>query len=286
MIIDKENKKLSGNRKRRIERRIKIYDKMKSLLNKIKTKKKKKNKNFDKIEELEIKLVKIKYSNNPKNLQSELKELNKIQVNVKSLHEMKNETLGGFVGDFKKVSILKVGDQFRQINIRLRNMDDLEAYFNAVDECHDAKDAIFNGYIFKLDSPKINKVNRSQYGNCCDFKHEIIEYRENDCFIPTEGYSFVKCNNFLTGEGYKEHYLDIIRSEQRRSNIMTKARIQPFCTSNNINLGNYDGERVFPRSVTDRNNALFLCNYHFCLIWKSEGVSFKEANKKLKKHLK
>ena len=60
-----ENKKLSRNRKRRIERRIKIDEKMKSLLNKIKTEKKKKNKTFDKIKELEIELVEIKYANNP-----------------------------------------------------------------------------------------------------------------------------------------------------------------------------------------------------------------------------
>ena len=44
---------------------------------------------------------------------------------------------------------------------------------------------------------------------------------------------------------------------------MTKARIQPFCRANNNNKGYYDGERVFPRSVTDRNNALFLCNNNF-----------------------
>ena len=38
---------------------------------------------------------------------------------------------------------------------------------------------------------------------------------------------------------------------------MTKARVQPFCRANNSNLGYYDGERVFPRSVTARKNALF-----------------------------
>ena len=73
-----ENKKLSKNRKRRIERRIKIDEKMKSFPNKIKTKKK--IKNFDKNKELEIVLVKIKYANNPNELQPELKDLNKIHV--------------------------------------------------------------------------------------------------------------------------------------------------------------------------------------------------------------
>ena len=69
-----ENKKLSRNRKRRIERRIKIDDKLKTLSNKIKTEKKKKYKNIDKIKELEMELVIIKYANNPNKLQSEIKE--------------------------------------------------------------------------------------------------------------------------------------------------------------------------------------------------------------------
>ena len=72
-----ENKKLSRNRKRRIERRIKIDDKLKTLSNKIKTEKKKKYKIIDKIKELEMELVIIKYANNPKKLQSEIKELKK-----------------------------------------------------------------------------------------------------------------------------------------------------------------------------------------------------------------
>ena len=67
---------------------------------------------------------------------------------------------------------------------------------------------------------------------------------------------------------------------------MTKARIQPFCRANNVNLGYCDGIRVFPRSVTERNNALFFYNNHFCLIWKSESVSFNQAIKELKDNFK
>ena len=63
---------------------------------------------------------------------------------------------------------------------------------------------------------------------------------------------------------------------------MTKARIQPYCRANIINSGYFDGTRVFPRSGTDRDNALFLYNNHFCLIPKSEGVSFNPAIKELK----
>ena len=91
---------------------------------------------------------------------------------------------------------------------------------------------------------------------------------------------------FLTGEDYKQQYLGFIRTEKKRSIIMTKARIQPFCRANKINLGYYDGTRVFPTTVTDRNSALFLYNNHFCSIWKTQGVSFNQAIKKLKDNFK
>ena len=60
------------------------------------------------------------------------------------------------------------------------------------------------------------------------------------------------------------------------------ARIQPFCRANNINLGYYNNDRVFPRTVTNRDSALYLYNNHFCLIWKSQGVSFNQAIQELK----
>ena len=124
MIINNENKTLSRNRKRIIERKIKIDDKMKSLFNKFKSKNKKKNKNNDKVKELEIELVNIKYSNNPNKLQCELKVLNKIHVVNKNLHEIKNEILLDYTGEFEMVGSLKVGDQIRQTPLRLRNNSD------------------------------------------------------------------------------------------------------------------------------------------------------------------
>ena len=249
-------------------------DKMKTLFNKIKIENKTINKNFDKIEELKIELVKIKNSNNLNKLQYELKELNKFQVNDKNLHEIKTETLLNYVGEFEKVGSLKIGDQIRQTHIRFRIITDYEAYINSINERYDAEDTNFNDYFHKINTPQFIKVNRSQYGNARDFRHEVIECQGNNCFIPTKGYCFVKCVNFLTGGDYRQQNLEYIRNEKRGSNIMTKARIQPFCRANNINLVCFDGTKVFPRSVTDRDNALFFYNNLFCLIWKSEGVSF------------
>ena len=246
-----ENKKLSRNRKRKIERRNRSNDDMKILLNKIKSRKEMKNKNFDKIKQLEILLSRIKYAEKPNKIGNALKELNKIQVIDENLHETKIQILLDYVGAFEMVGNLKVGDQIRQTNFTFRSMDDFEAHINAIDEGYDAEDAIFSGHIYEIKTPHFKKVNRSQYGNGCDFKHEIFEYRGNNCFIPTKGYCFVKCNNFLTGKVYKQQHLDFIRNEKRRSNIMTMARIQPCLRKMGIDLGYYNGERIFPRSVTE-----------------------------------
>ena len=257
MIMDNETKKLSRNRKRRLERKNKMSSDMKLLLNKIKSEKKKKNKNLDKIKQIEILLVNIKYANDPNKLESALKELNKIHVIDKNLHEIKNEIILDYISTFEMVGNLKVGDQIRQTHIRFRNMDDYEAYINSIDQDYDSDDSIFNGYIYKINTPQFNKIKRSEYGNGCTFDKIIFEYRGYNCFIPTKGYCFIKCINFLTGQDYKEQYLDFIRNESRRTNIMTKARIQPFCRANSIYLGYWDGERVFPRSVTNRDSAFF-----------------------------
>ena len=284
--MNNENKKLSRNRKRRIERNIKMDNDMKLLLNEIKTEKKKKNKDFDKIKQLEILLVNIKYANDPNKLQSELKELTKIHVDNKNLHEIKQEILQDYEGEFEMVGNLKIGDQIRQTHIRFRNIADYEAYNNAIDPDYDSEDAIFNGYIYKLNTPQFNEVNRNQYGNGGSFDKISIEYQRNNCFIPTKVFCFVKYINFLTGQDYKEQYLDFIRNGKRRSNIMTMARIQPFCRANNINLGYFNGERVYPITVTNRDSALYLYNNHFCLIWKSRGVGFIQAIQELKNNFK
>ena len=286
LIIDNENKKLSRSKKRRNERRDRMNDDMKLLLNKIKSEKRKRNKNLNKIKQLEILLVNIKHANDPNKLQPALKELNKIEVIDKNLHEIKQEILQDYIGTFEMVGNSKVGDQIRQTHVRFRKINDYEAYINSIDEGYDAEDSIFNGYIYKIITPQFNKDNRSHYGNGCSFDKIIMEYRGNNCFIPKKGYCFIKCVNYLTDQDYKQQYFDFIRNEKRRSNIMTKARIQPFCRANKINLGYFDGNGVYPKSVTNRNSALFIYNNHFCLIWKSEGVSFIQAVKELNDNFK
>ena len=265
--MNNENKKLSRNIKTRIEAKIKIDGNMKLILNKIKTEQKRK-KHLDKIKELKIELVEMKHAKNPDKLKSALKELNKHQVVDENLHEIKQEILEDYGGGFEMVASLKVGDQIRQTHIRFRNITDYEACINSIDEGYDAEDSIFNSCFFKMITPQFNRKTEINMEMVVILNMKLLKI---DVIIvlnrlKTKGHCFVKCSNFITGEYYKQQYLDSIRNEKRRSNIMSKARIQPFCRANSNKLGYFDGIRVFLRSVTDRNNALFLYNTHFCLI--------------------
>ena len=204
-------------------------------------------------------------------------------VNALNLHEIKNEILEDYTGDFELIGSMLVGEIEQKTNISFKNADDFENYINAIDNSgYDSEDVIFTGWLYKLNTPEFKKVNRSQYGRGTDFKQDIVEDIGNNCYIPTSGNCFIKCINYFTKKDYTEEFLSFIRTEQRRSSVMTSARVQPSCRKHNINIGCYDGFRVCPRKITQRNIALKIHNNHFRLIWKSYNVSFDKAIKELK----
>ena len=85
------------------------------------------------------------------------------------------------------VEKFSLGDQIRETHKRYKNMDDFKSYINAMDQDYESEGAIFNGYIYEINTPQFNLVNRSQYGNGFDFNHEIFEHPGNNCFTPTKG---------------------------------------------------------------------------------------------------
>ena len=155
-------------------------------------------------------------------------------------------------------------------------MDDFERYKNALDIDYDSEDVTFTGYVYKTKTPQSKVVRRSAYVRGTNYMQEIVEYHWQNCYIQTSGMCFIKCIKYFTNKDYTEEFLTFIRSEQRRSNVMTSARIQPFCRKYNINNGCFDGTRIKSRNLTQRVTSLFIHNNHFCLIWKSNGISFNQ----------
>ena len=115
---------------------------------------------------------------------------------------------------------------------------------------YDREDVTFTGCVYNLDTPHFNVVKRSVYAKGTNYMQEIVEYHGQNCYIPTSGMCFIKCINYFTEKDYTEAFLTFIGSEQGRSNVMTSARIQPFCRKYYINIRCFDRTRINPRNIT------------------------------------
>ena len=88
---------------------------------------------------------------------------------------------------------------------------------------------------------------------------------------------FIKCATYVTNKDFTEDFSTFIRTEQRRSNVVTSARNQPICRKYNINIDSFNGTGINLRNRTQRITSVFMENNHFCLIWKSQNISFNQV---------
>ena len=154
---------------------------------------------------------------------------NKRYVNGFNLHEIKNEILEDYTGDFELIGSMLIGEIDQKTNIRYKNVDDFENYIIAIDNGgYDSEDVIFTRRLYTLNAPELNKVNSSQFDKGTDFKQDFVEYFGINVYIPSSEMSFIKCTKYFTKKYYMNAFLTFIRTEKRRSNVMTTARIQPL----------------------------------------------------------
>ena len=111
----------------------------------------------------------------------ELATNDKIYVNNLNLHEIKNETLQDYTGDFELNGNMIIGPVENKTNIRFKNMDDFEKYINAIDVDYESEDVIFTGYVCKLYTPQFKVGKRSPYGKGTNYMQEVVEYHGQNC---------------------------------------------------------------------------------------------------------
>ena len=205
----------------------------------------------------------------------ELAKTNRKHVKSLNLHEIENEILKDYTGDFELIRSMLIVEIEQKTNFRLKSVNDFETYINAIDNSgYDSDDVTFTGWLYKLNTPEFKKINRSQYPRGTNFKQDIVESIGNICCYLTSGKCFRKCTYYFTEKDYTQEFLAFIRTEQRRSNAMTSARIQSFCRKDFINIGCFDGFRECPRNIAERNTAMKILNIHLFFIWKLDGNSF------------
>ena len=107
--------------------------------------------------------------------------MNKVHIIDENLHEIKQEILVEYGGEYEKLEKIPNGDQTRKTFIKFRHITDYEAYINAIDHVYESEGAIFIICVYELNTHQFNLVKRSQYRNVCNFKQQIIEYRGKNC---------------------------------------------------------------------------------------------------------
>ena len=128
----------------------------------------------------------------------ELATTDREYVNGLNLHEIKDEILQDYTGDFELIGKMIIGPVEHKTNIRFKNMDDFERYINAIDINYDSDDVIFTGYVYKLNTPHFKIVKRNVYGKGTNHMQEIVENQGQNCYIQTSGMCFIKCINYFT----------------------------------------------------------------------------------------
>ena len=79
---------------------------------------------------------------------------------------------------------------------------------------------------------------------------------------------------------FSREYREFIQGSDRCKNIMTAAKMQPFCRKHNNDLGVYILKKqrsILPKTVTERRICLLIPNNHFWVIWKTNQLSFSDA---------
>ena len=94
-----------------------------------------------------------------------------------NLHEIKNEILQDYTGDFQINGLMIIGPFEHKTNIRYKNMDDFETYINAIDVDYGSEDVTFTGYVYKLNTPWFKNVEKNVYGKGTNYMQEIVEYQ-------------------------------------------------------------------------------------------------------------
>ena len=72
-----------------------------------------------------------------------------------------------------------IGEIEQKTKFRFKNFDDFETYIKAINiGGYDSADVIFTGWLYKLTTPELNKLNTFQYGRGSDFKQDNVEYSQ------------------------------------------------------------------------------------------------------------
>ena len=81
------------------------------------------------------------------------------------------------------IGSMLIGEIEQKTNFTVKNVDHFEKFINARLVDYFSEDAVFTGWLHKLNAPEFNRVNRALYGRGTDLIQDIVDYTRNKCYI-------------------------------------------------------------------------------------------------------
>ena len=127
----------------------------------------------------------------------------------------------------------------------------------------------YNGDVFRY-SESFRGVNWAENGRQADEFINFLKWEGVNCYIPSGKRCFLQCIEYMFRKDFTFKYSGFIRSFKRRTNVLTRWRIQEFCERNEKDTGIYDlkSKRILFRFVKRRDVCLYIQKNHYCVIWK------------------
>ena len=82
-----------------------------------------------------------------------------------------------------------------------------------------------------------NGTKRTFYCKVSNAFNTILEYEGQFCLKPTDNACFKKCKEYIYKKKFSNEYKEFILDSYRCENILTLARLQPFCNTYGLDIG-------------------------------------------------
>ena len=103
-----------------------------------------------------------------------------------------------------------------------------------------------------------------------------MEYEGKDCFIPSGIACFLKCTSFIFRKDFSKEYFEVIQSDKRITNVMTRWIIPEFCERYKLDSGLYilKSKRILPLTVKESDVCLHIHKNQFFLFGRIEEMLY------------
>ena len=150
--------------------------------------------------------------------------------------------------------------------------DELAKFIDKTSVKYDDQPSIYyTGNVYRY-FRNFKRVNRSEHGRGANDFYNILEYEDENCYIPSGNGCFLKCIKYIFKKDFSMEYFDFKQSFKRRTNVMRRCRIPEFRERYKIDIGIHDpkSKRILPRNVKQRELCVHIHKNHCCVIWKKK----------------